>query len=69
MHVLIEENVNSTNSFNEFNVDTAGRIADRNRKLLSKGKTPNWIVIGVAESPAHARAFVDDYRVVRAARA
>jgi len=68
MQVLIEENSNPTNSFNEFNVDTADRVADRNRKLLSEGKVPNWIVIGVADSPADARAFLDVYRTARAAQ-
>lgn len=68
MQVLVEENSNPTNSFNEFNVDTADRVADRNRKLLSEGKVPNWIVIGVADSPADAREFVDAYRTARAAR-
>ena len=68
MQVLIEENANTTNSFNEFNVDTADRVADRNRKLLSEGKVPSWIVIGVADSPADARAFLDAYKTARAAR-
>jgi len=44
------------------------RVADRNRKLLSEGKVPNWIVIGIADSPADARAFLDAYRAARAAR-
>jgi hypothetical protein len=52
MQILIEENSNPTNSFNEFNMDTAERVADRNRRLKSEGKVPHWIVIGVAESPA-----------------
>lgn len=65
MQVLIEENSNPTNEFNEFNVDTAERVADRNRKLLSAGTAPDWIVIGVAESPAEARAWLEAYRADR----
>lgn len=68
MQVLIEENSNPTNEFNAFNVDTAERVADRNRKMLSEGTVPNWIVIGVADSPTHARAWVEAYLAARAAR-
>lgn len=65
MQLLIEENLEPTNGMNEFNTDTADRIAERNRKLLSEGKIPRWVVIGVAASPAKASAFRDAYRVAR----
>lgn len=65
MQVLIEENSNPTNTFNEFNVDTAERVADRNRRLLGQGVAVNWIVIGVAESPGAARIWLQSYRATR----
>lgn len=68
MQLLIEVNLNATNGMNEFNDATADQIAARNRKLLSEGKVPSWIVIGVAASPAEARTVRDAYRAARATR-
>lgn len=67
MQVLIEENSNPTNEFNGFNVDTAERVADRNRRLLGQGVAVNWVVIGVADSPEAARIWLQAYRATRAA--
>jgi hypothetical protein len=58
----VELNLSPTSDFDKYNTDTLERICQRNLKMLSAGKQPTFVLIGVAESATAARHFVDSYK-------